>query len=70
MKPAWIIVLILVAIVVFGFRKLPDMAKSVGQALKVFKKEISELNEPADERKQHPNASEDENNSGNSPEQK
>ena len=30
-------------LIVFGSSKLPDIAKSVGQSMKVFKKEIKEL---------------------------
>ena len=41
---AWhIIVLVIVIVLVFGSNRLPDMAKSVGQSMKVFKKEIKEL---------------------------
>lgn len=41
---AWhIIVLVVVIVLVFGSNRLPDMAKSVGQSMKVFKKEIKEL---------------------------
>ncbi|MBR5950832.1 MAG: twin-arginine translocase TatA/TatE family subunit [Actinomycetaceae bacterium] len=47
MKPQiWhIVVLIIVLIVVFGAAKLPDIAKSIGQSAKVFKKEMKELTE-------------------------
>ncbi|MDR2454047.1 MAG: Sec-independent protein translocase subunit TatA [Bifidobacteriaceae bacterium] len=43
MKPWHIVVLIIVLLLVFGASKLPDVAKSIGQSLKVFKKEMSEL---------------------------
>jgi sec-independent protein translocase protein TatA len=43
MKPWHVVVLIVVLILVFGSRKLPDIAKSIGQSLKVFKKEVTEL---------------------------
>lgn len=39
------VVLIVVLIVVFGAAKLPDIAKSIGQSAKVFKKEMKELTE-------------------------
>ena len=37
-------------LIVFGSAKLPDIAKSIGQSMKVFKKEVQELKEdvPAD----------------------
>ena len=37
------IVLLVLVLVVFGSSRLPDIAKSVGQSMKVFKKEIKEL---------------------------
>lgn len=43
MKPSHIIVLVIVLIIVFGAAKLPEIAKSIGQSAKVFKKEMKEL---------------------------
>ncbi|MCK0115428.1 sec-independent protein translocase protein TatA [Isoptericola sp. CG 20/1183] len=42
-NPAVIITLILLVVVLFGARRLPDVAKSVGTSLKIFKKEVREL---------------------------
>lgn len=42
-QPAHILLLVLVIILVFGANRLPDLARSVGQSLKIFKKEIKEL---------------------------
>ena len=42
-KPSHIIFLLIVVILLFGYRKLPDIARSVGQSMKVFKKEVKEL---------------------------
>ena len=47
------IVLLVLVLVVFGSGRLPDIAKSVGQSMKVFKKEIKELRDE-DEGKQPP----------------
>lgn len=44
-KPSHWIVLILVILLVFGSKKLPDLARSIGQSMKIFKKEIKELTE-------------------------
>jgi sec-independent protein translocase protein TatA len=44
-KPSHWIILIVVLLLVFGSRKLPDMARSIGQSMKIFKKEIKELSE-------------------------
>ena len=40
-------VLILLAIVLFGARRLPDAAKSIGQSIKAFKSEM-ESDEPGE----------------------
>lgn len=41
---AWhIIVLIIVILLVFGAPRMPEIARSLGQSLKIFKKEIREL---------------------------
>ncbi|MDR2374475.1 MAG: Sec-independent protein translocase subunit TatA [Bifidobacteriaceae bacterium] len=40
-----IVVLVIVVLLLFGARKLPDIARSIGQSLKVFKKEVRELQE-------------------------
>ena len=43
----WIVILVLL-ILLFGANKLPDIASSLGQSLKVFKKEVKELREEDD----------------------
>ncbi|WP_333812103.1 Sec-independent protein translocase subunit TatA [Timonella senegalensis] len=43
MKPMHWLVLLLVILLLFGAKKLPDLARSVGQSMKIFKKEIKEL---------------------------
>ena len=61
-KPMHILVLVIVIIVIFGAAKLPDIAKSIGQSAKVFKKEMKELADdvpPEDEAKELPENSED-----------
>lgn len=40
----WILIL-LVLILLFGAKKLPDTAKALGQSLRLFKKETSKLSE-------------------------
>ena len=44
------IVLLVLVLVVFGSSRLPDIAKSVGQSMKVFKKEIKELRDEDDDK--------------------
>ncbi|PFG33154.1 Sec-independent protein translocase subunit TatA [Sanguibacter antarcticus] len=45
LKPIHWLVFIVILLLLFGAKRLPDLAKSVGQSLKIFKKEIKELNE-------------------------
>ncbi len=39
-----IIVLLIVVLLLFGAKRLPDVAKSVGQSMKIFKSEVKDLN--------------------------
>lgn len=56
LKPLhWIVILVLL-ILLFGANKLPDVAASLGQSLKVFKKEVKELREEDDAAQQKPPA--------------
>lgn len=43
LQPWHWIVLIAIILLLFGSTRLPGLAKSVGQSMKIFKKEISEL---------------------------
>lgn len=43
MRPWHLAVLLIVILLLFGAKRLPDLAKSVGQSMKIFKKEIKEL---------------------------
>ena len=47
MRPeGWhILIIIVIAIVLFGAPKLPGLARSVGQSLRIFKSEVRELKE-------------------------
>ena len=40
----WVILLVLV-LLLFGARKLPDLARSVGKSMKIFKSEVKDLRE-------------------------
>ena len=42
-SPTHIVVLLVLVLLIFGSSKLPDIARSVGQSMKVFKKEVKEL---------------------------
>lgn len=44
-SPTHIVVLLVLIILIFGANKLPSIASNLGQSMKIFKKEIKELNE-------------------------
>ncbi|MBU5424347.1 twin-arginine translocase TatA/TatE family subunit [Cellulomonas hominis] len=46
--PAAILFLILIVLLLFGAKRLPDVAKGVGQSLKIFKREVRDLTEDDD----------------------
>ena len=39
-----VILLLLVIILLFGAKRLPDVARGIGQSLKVFKEEVKDIN--------------------------
>jgi sec-independent protein translocase protein TatA len=43
LKPWHIIVLLVLILLLFGAKRLPDLAKSVGESLKIFKNEMKDL---------------------------
>jgi sec-independent protein translocase protein TatA len=43
LQPWHVIILVVVIIVVFGSRKLPDAARSLGKSMRIFKSEMREL---------------------------
>ena len=44
LRPWHLLVLALVFLVLFGSKRLPDSARSLGRSLRIFKSEIQELN--------------------------
>ena len=48
-KPsAWhIVVLVIALIVLFGWKSLPNMARSLGQSMRIFKSEVDQMKEPS-----------------------
>ncbi|ACZ29110.1 twin-arginine translocation protein, TatA/E family subunit [Xylanimonas cellulosilytica DSM 15894] len=43
LKPTHIILLVVIVLLLFGARRLPELARSVGQSLKIFKSEVKDL---------------------------
>jgi len=50
LKPMHILVLVIIVLLLFGAKRLPDLAKSVGQSLKIFKNEVKDLTDDNDAR--------------------
>lgn len=48
-EPSHLLLLILVVILLFGAKRLPDSARALGRSLRIFKSEVKELNK--DDRK-------------------
>ncbi|MBT0995152.1 Sec-independent protein translocase subunit TatA [Cellulomonas sp. DKR-3] len=42
-QPWHVVVLLVVILLLFGAKRLPDLAKSVGQSMKIFKNEVKDL---------------------------
>ncbi|GAA4841634.1 hypothetical protein GCM10023221_19380 [Luteimicrobium xylanilyticum] len=47
MKPIHYVVLLLVVLLLFGARRLPELARSVGQSLRAFRSEVQDAPEAA-----------------------
>ena len=47
--PFELIIILVVALLIFGPKKLPEMGSSIGKSIKEFKKGMSELTSPSDE---------------------
>ena len=58
-KPWHIIVLAVVFLVLFGAKRLPDSARSLGRYLRIFKSEVHEMNEEDNKRDKKPDSSSD-----------
>ena len=43
LRPVHILILILVVLVLFGWKKLPDVARSLGRSMRIFKSEVEEM---------------------------
>lgn len=43
LKPWHIIVVVVIIMLLFGAQRLPDLARSIGQSLKIFKDEVKDL---------------------------
>ena len=44
LKPWHLLVLAIVFLILFGSKRLPDSARSLGRSLRIFKSEVQEMN--------------------------
>ena len=42
-EPSHILILLLVVLVLFGAKRLPDSARSLGKSMRIFKSELKEM---------------------------
>jgi sec-independent protein translocase protein TatA len=54
--PTELILILLIVIIIFGARKLPDLGKSIGEGIKNFKKSMNTKDEPDSTKKPEPPA--------------
>lgn len=45
LRPGHLIVLVLIILLLFGARRLPELARGVGQSLKIFRSEVRTLDD-------------------------
>ena len=50
-EPSHILIILLVLVVLFGAKRLPDSARSLARSLRIFKSELKDVNE--DEKKKN-----------------
>ena len=43
LRPVHILILVLVVLILFGWKKMPDAARSLGRSMRIFKSEIDEM---------------------------
>jgi sec-independent protein translocase protein TatA len=49
LTPTHLIILVLVIVLLFGAKKLPDAARSLGKSMRIFKSEVKEMGKDDDE---------------------
>jgi TatA/E family protein of Tat protein translocase len=50
-EPSHIMILLIVVVVLFGAKRLPDSARSLGKSLRIFKGEMKEMKKDGEEKK-------------------
>ncbi|MEO3935268.1 Sec-independent protein translocase subunit TatA [Dermatophilaceae bacterium Soc4.6] len=57
-QPSHLLILAVLIVVLFGWKKLPDAARSVGRSMRIFKSEMGEMKNDGKDSKPSPAASE------------
>jgi len=52
-----VIVLLIVVLLLFGYKRLPDAARSLGRSMRIFKSEVETMREGGDDKKPSGDAS-------------
>ena len=50
-QPSHLLLVLLVFVVLFGAKRLPDSARSLGRSLRIFKSEMNEMKNDGDQKK-------------------
>jgi TatA/E family protein of Tat protein translocase len=53
-EPSHILILLIVVVVLFGAKRLPDSARSLGRSLRIFKSEMKDMKEDGKDKKDGP----------------
>ncbi|GAA1901347.1 Sec-independent protein translocase subunit TatA [Lapillicoccus jejuensis] len=56
-QPSHLIIILVLVVVLFGWKKLPDAARSVGRSMRIFKSEMGEMKNEGKESRPSPAAS-------------
>lgn len=56
-QPSHLIIVAVLVVILFGWKRLPDAARSVGRSMRIFKSEVSEMKNDGKESKPSPAAS-------------
>jgi len=50
-EPSHILILLIVIVILFGAKRLPDSARSLGRSLRIFKSEMKDMKEDGKDKK-------------------
>jgi TatA/E family protein of Tat protein translocase len=59
-EPSHILLLLIVVVLLFGAKRLPDSARSLGRSMRIFKSELKEMKNDEDPKKNKSNGQIDE----------